>query len=178
MQLPVSVFEKKIKILQKYVAESKYYRGNNKHGEKTKFVESFSLQNWEQLSNRARLSHTLENCKPCQYEIESSSLNISYGSSESTINTKGRGPQDVGREQLDDGSLHETSIAKQSTLHEDYANRIDDICPDHHAQEEVGASMEEDGGLADAKRYSTDDLVQMLLGKCTELRNFQNVGVF
>lgn len=79
MQLPVSVFENKIKILQKYVAESKYYRGNNKHGEKAKFVESFSLQNWEQLSNRARLRHTLENCKPCQYEIESSSLHISYG---------------------------------------------------------------------------------------------------
>lgn len=71
--------ERKLKILQKYVAESKYYRGNNKHGEKTKFVESFSLQNWEQLSNRARLRHTLENCKPCQYEIESSSLHISYG---------------------------------------------------------------------------------------------------
>lgn len=34
MRLPVSVFQKKIKILQKYVAESKYYRGNNKHGEK------------------------------------------------------------------------------------------------------------------------------------------------
>lgn len=74
MQLCVSVFQKKIKILQKYVAESKYYRGHNKH-----VVKSFSLQNWEQFSNRARMRHTLENCKPCQYEIESSSLHISYG---------------------------------------------------------------------------------------------------
>lgn len=41
MRLPVSVFQKKIKILQKYVAESKYYRGNNKHGEKTSLWKAF-----------------------------------------------------------------------------------------------------------------------------------------
>ena len=79
IQIAASVFQKIIKNFQKYVAASKYYKGNNKNGEKTRFVNSFSLQNWEQLSHRSKLTHTLENCKPCNYENETSSLHVSYG---------------------------------------------------------------------------------------------------
>lgn len=79
MHISVSVFQKRIKNLQKYVVESKYFKGNNKNGEKTKFVNSFSLQNWEQLSHRAKMTHTLENCKPCMYENDASALHVSYG---------------------------------------------------------------------------------------------------
>ena len=69
MQIAASVFQKRIKNLQKYVAESKYYKGNNKNGEKTRFVNSFSLQNWEQLSHKTA-SHAIMKMKHHYYITE------------------------------------------------------------------------------------------------------------
>nr|XP_022316815.1 uncharacterized protein LOC111120391 [Crassostrea virginica] len=79
MHVSPSIFYKRLPRLQSYVTEAKYYKANNKNGERKKFVEYFSLQNWANLTNTAKQSHSLLNCGACMYDLHSmSSLHLSH----------------------------------------------------------------------------------------------------
>ena len=55
-----------------------YYTTNNKNGEKSRFVNHFSLQSWLQLTNSQKHGHQLENCNQCNtHDLEYSILDKS-----------------------------------------------------------------------------------------------------
>ncbi|KAK3107278.1 hypothetical protein FSP39_010990 [Pinctada imbricata] len=75
-------FGNNIRKVQDYVHKTKYFNGNNKNGERSRFVEHFSLQSWEKLPYSEKITHTYTNCNPCQLlHSEYSSLHKSYSSS-------------------------------------------------------------------------------------------------
>lgn len=56
------IFCQKVPLIQNYVYMNTYYTTNNKNGEKSRFVNHFSLQIWLQLINSQKHGHQLENC--------------------------------------------------------------------------------------------------------------------
>ena len=58
-------FCQKVSHVQNYVYMNTYYTTTNKNGEKSRFVNHFSLQSWLQLTNIQKHGHQLENCNQC-----------------------------------------------------------------------------------------------------------------
>ena len=58
-------FCQKVPLIQNYVYKNTYYTTNNKNGEKSRFVNNFSLQSWLQLTNSQKHGHQLENYNEC-----------------------------------------------------------------------------------------------------------------
>ena len=58
-------FCQKVLLIQNYVYKNTYYTTNNKNGEKSRFVNHFSLQSWLQLTNSQKHGHQLEHCNEC-----------------------------------------------------------------------------------------------------------------
>ena len=68
-------FCQKVPLIQNYVYKNTYYTTNNKNGEKSRFVNHFSLQSWLQLTNSQKHGHQLENCNECNtHDLEYSIL--------------------------------------------------------------------------------------------------------
>ncbi|CAC5423131.1 unnamed protein product [Mytilus coruscus] len=81
MKIYFKDFGIKLKRLQKCITNKKYWRNNNMDGQQNKFVDYFSLKNWEKLSNEEKREHTLEDCKRCNTTyITYSSLHLSSSS--------------------------------------------------------------------------------------------------
>lgn len=72
-------FCQKVPLVQNYVYKNTYYTNNNKNGEKSRFINHFSLQSWLQLTNSQKHGHQLENCNECnthdlEYSIQHQSV--------------------------------------------------------------------------------------------------------
>lgn len=67
MHLPYDKFVRQLPRLQNYLAIPKYWRDNNKNGQRKEFLENFSLQKWESLSNNEKLDHRIHDCPPCEH---------------------------------------------------------------------------------------------------------------
>lgn len=52
MHLPYDKFVRQLPRVQNYIRDSKYWKNNNKCGEKKNFKAKFSLQQWDDLSHR------------------------------------------------------------------------------------------------------------------------------
>ncbi|CAG2238828.1 unnamed protein product [Mytilus edulis] len=88
MNVDFKEFGIKLKRLQKYVTDKKYWQNSNKDGQQNKFIEHFSLKNWEKLSNEEKKDHTLENCQRCNTtHISYSSLHLSSSSDSNNLLT-------------------------------------------------------------------------------------------
>ncbi|CAG2238823.1 unnamed protein product [Mytilus edulis] len=67
-------FKQQCSRLQSYVTTNKYYKNNNHSGERNKFINYFSLQNWLKLNENEKGKHTLENCNQCNVTHGDASL--------------------------------------------------------------------------------------------------------
>ena len=66
MHLPYDKFVRQLPRLQNYLTNPKYWKQNNKNGQKRDFFEQFSLQKWDSLSHREKLYHTVYDCLRCE----------------------------------------------------------------------------------------------------------------
>lgn len=66
MHLPYDKFVRQLPRVQNYIRDSKYWKNNNKCGEKKDFIAKFSLQQWDDLSHIEKLKHTIYDCVPCE----------------------------------------------------------------------------------------------------------------
>lgn len=85
MYLPFTSFSTNLPRLQKYITNAKYWKQGNRNGEKSQFIQTFSLQSWLKLPEREKQMHTLKNCVKCEAKNpEVASMHVSV--SESTKN--------------------------------------------------------------------------------------------
>ena len=61
MQMTLANFQAKLPILQKYLTQNKYWKNQNKQGQKSQFMEHFSFTKWTKLDEKERKEHTIEN---------------------------------------------------------------------------------------------------------------------
>ncbi|CAG2215737.1 unnamed protein product [Mytilus edulis] len=74
MHIPLQEFKSRIPRLQNYLSNAKYWKNNNKTGEKSIFLEKHNLLNWCKLSEAEKKRHKKENCEKCTSEIFYASL--------------------------------------------------------------------------------------------------------
>lgn len=67
VHLPDDKFVRQLPRLQNYLAMPKNWKDNNKNGQRKEFLEHFSLQKWESLSNKEKLDHRLHDYPPCEH---------------------------------------------------------------------------------------------------------------
>ena len=58
-------FQANLPILQKYLTQNKYWKNQNKQGQKSQFMEHFFFTKWTKLDEKERKEHTIENCNLC-----------------------------------------------------------------------------------------------------------------
>ena len=85
MHLPYDKFVRQLPRLQNYLTNPKYWKQNNKNGQKRDFFEQFSSQNWDSLSHREQLYHTVYDCLRCE---NSKLINYSVLHNSATDTTK------------------------------------------------------------------------------------------
>lgn len=65
MVLEYTTYQQKQIRIQGFLSEKKYWINNNKKGEKKRFLDNFSLQNWVNMDETEKKMHTIEDCIPC-----------------------------------------------------------------------------------------------------------------
>jgi hypothetical protein len=73
MHLPYDKFVRQLPRLQKYITKPKYWQNSNREGQKKNFLSLFSLQQWNDISHRDKLKHSLYDCVPCETSLISKS---------------------------------------------------------------------------------------------------------
>ena len=66
MYISEGEFRRRIPRVQKYLTNSKFFKNSNKSGEKSSFIETYSLVSWIEQTESERRSHELINCNKCQ----------------------------------------------------------------------------------------------------------------
>jgi hypothetical protein len=85
MYLSFQSFSTNLPRLQRYITNSKYWKNGNRNGEKSQFIQTYSLQSWSKLHEREKQMHTPLNCVKC--EVKNPEIASTHSSvSESTEN--------------------------------------------------------------------------------------------
>ena len=78
MSLQYDQFTHDIPAIQRYIQGVKYYKHNNKKGERKQFIQYFGIAKWESLPESEKKQHAIRNCAPChERHKESSDLHVS-----------------------------------------------------------------------------------------------------
>ena len=74
MQISFEKFKYTLPRIQKYITNSKYWKNNNKNGEKMEFIRLHSLHSWFKLPENDKKQHQIEDCDTCQSIISNAIL--------------------------------------------------------------------------------------------------------
>lgn len=87
LHMPFSTFRLKLRRVQDFVTNKKYFKNGNNNKERETFTQHFSFSTWHQLSENEKKSHQLINCHPCAtFHAKFSALHSSASAQQKHIN--------------------------------------------------------------------------------------------